>query len=828
MSEKGYTAENITVLEGLEAVRKRPAMYIGDTGERGLHHLVYEVVDNSIDEALAGFCKKITVTIHSDNSVTVEDDGRGIPVDMHPKMKKPAAEVVLTVLHAGGKFDKQNYKVSGGLHGVGVSCVNALSDWMDAEIRRDGKVYHISFERGKVKNPLTEIGKTKGRGTTITFHPDAEIFETTVYRFNILSQRLRELAFLNKGIEITLVDERESPIRKETFKYEGGIVSFVEFLNKNKTPIHEQVIYFNREKDDVSAEVALQFNESYQEMIYSFANNINTVEGGTHLVGFRAALTRSLNNYVKQALTSGKNKQQTSITGEDVSEGLCAVVSVKVMEPQFEGQTKTKLGNSEVKGIVESIVNDGLGIFLEENPTVARKIVEKAINAARARDAARRARELTRRKGALDSAALPGKLADCSEHDPAMCEMYLVEGDSAGGSAKQGRDRRFQAILPLRGKILNVEKAREDHVLSSDVIKQIITAIGTGIGKTEFDISKARYHKIVIMTDADVDGAHIRTLLLTFFYRQMPQLLENGYIYIAQPPLYKVSRKKKERYLNTEDEMNAFLLDLGIEEAQCTVEGNKNPMQAQQLRELLDNLVKIEQLLAALERKSVDIREYLKVAEEKGKLPVYRAKVDRDVYYLVSEEELIALKEKFDKPAEAPAEGAAEGEVIADDTSMVDTFELYESHMLAKYAEELKSRRLKITQWFSSDYELTDAEKELARNPKDGGEPTVLPLGTLTTSDASQKFYSLGELLKKVRDNGRKGLQIQRYKGLGEMNPEQLWDTTMDPARRLLLKAKVEDAVEADGVFSILMGEDVDKRRTFIEENAKFVTNLDI
>ena len=784
MSEKGYTAENITVLEGLEAVRKRPAMYIGDTGERGLHHLVYEVVDNSIDEALAGFCDKITVTIHSDNSVTVEDDGRGIPVDMHPKMKKPAAEVVLTVLHAGGKFDKQNYKVSGGLHGVGVSCVNALSDWMDAEIRRDGKVYHISFERGKVKNPLTEIGKTKGRGTTITFHPDAEIFETTVYRFNILSQRLRELAFLNKGIEITLVDERESPIRKETFKYEGGIVSFVEYLNKNKTPIHDQVIYFNREKDDVSAEVALQFNESYQEMIYSFANNINTVEGGTHLVGFRAALTRSLNNYVKQALSSSKNKQQTSITGEDVSEGLCAVVSVKVMEPQFEGQTKTKLGNSEVKGIVESIVNDGLGIFLEENPTVARKIVEKAINAARARDAARRARELTRRKGALDSAALPGKLADCSEHDPAMCEMYLVEGDSAGGSAKQGRDRRFQAILPLRGKILNVEKA--------------------------------------------VDGAHIRTLLLTFFYRQMPQLLENGYIYIAQPPLYKVSRKKKERYLNTEDEMNAFLLDLGIEEAQCTVEGNKNPMQPQQLRELLDNLVKIEQLLAALERKSVDIREYLKVAEEKGKLPVYRAKVDRDVYYLTSEEELIALKEKFDKPAEAPEEGAAEGEAVVDDTSMVDTFELYESHMLAKYAEELKSRRLKITQWFSADYELTDAEKELARNPKDGGEPTVLPLGTLTTSDASQKFYSLGELLKKVRDNGRKGLQIQRYKGLGEMNPEQLWDTTMDPARRLLLKAKVEDAVEADGVFSILMGEDVDKRRTFIEENAKFVTNLDI
>ena len=828
MSEKGYTAENITVLEGLEAVRKRPAMYIGDTGERGLHHLVYEVVDNSIDEALAGFCKKITVTIHSDNSVTVEDDGRGIPVDMHPKMHKPAAEVVLTVLHAGGKFDKQNYKVSGGLHGVGVSCVNALSDWMDAEIRRDGKVYHISFERGKVKNPLTAIGKTKGRGTTITFHPDAEIFETTVYRFNILSQRLRELAFLNKGIEITLIDERESPVRKETFKYEGGIVSFVEYLNKNKTPIHDTVIYFNREKDDVTAEVALQFNESYQEMIYSFANNINTVEGGTHLVGFRAALTRSLNNYVKQALTSGKNKQQTSITGEDVSEGLCAVVSVKVMEPQFEGQTKTKLGNSEVKGIVESIVNDGLGIFLEENPTVARKIVEKAINAARARDAARRARELTRRKGALDSAALPGKLADCSEHDPAMCEMYLVEGDSAGGSAKQGRDRRFQAILPLRGKILNVEKAREDHVLSSDVIKQIITAIGTGIGKTEFDISKARYHKIVIMTDADVDGAHIRTLLLTFFYRQMPQLLENGYIYIAQPPLYKVSRKKKERYLNTEDEMNAFLLDLGIEEAQCTVEGNKNPMQAQQLRELLDNLVKIEQLLAALERKSVDIREYLKVAEEKGKLPIYRAKVDRDVYYLTSEEELIALKEKFDKPAEVPPEGAAEGEVIVDDTSMVDTFELYESHMLAKFAEELKSRRLKITQWFSADYELTDAEKDLARNPKDGGEPTVLPLGTLTTSDATQKFYSLGELLRKVRDNGRKGLQIQRYKGLGEMNPEQLWDTTMDPARRLLLKAKVEDAVEADGVFSILMGEDVDKRREFIEENAKFVTNLDI
>ena len=542
MSGQKYDATTITVLEGIEAVRKRPAMYIGDTNVRGFHHLVYEVVDNAIDEALAGFCDKIEVIIHQDNSITVVDNGRGIPVDLHKKMNKPALEVVLTTLHAGGKFDNESYKVSGGLHGVGVSCVNGLSEWMEAEVKRGGNIYSMTFKEGRATAPMEKIGKAKGTGTKISFKPDSKIFEVSEFSFDILANRLRELAFLNKGIFIKLLDEREGG-KESKFNYEGGIISFVEYLNKNKTTLHEKVIYFSKEKDDLVAEVAVQFNDTYSENIHSFANNINTIEGGTHMSGFRSALTRTINTYVKNSKLAKNMKG--SVSGDDIREGITAVISVKVSDPQFEGQTKTKLGNSEVAGIVESIVNEGLGIFLEENPNVAKKIIEKALMAARARDAAKRARDLTRRKGVLESTALPGKLSDCSERDPALCEVYLVEGDSAGGSAKQGRDRRFQAILPLRGKILNVEKARLDKILSSEEIKKMITAIGTGVGAGDFDIEKARYHKIIIMTDADVDGAHIRTLLLTFFFRQMPGLIHQGYVYIAQPPLYKVKRRKK-------------------------------------------------------------------------------------------------------------------------------------------------------------------------------------------------------------------------------------------------------------------------------------------
>ncbi|MCX7846890.1 MAG: DNA topoisomerase (ATP-hydrolyzing) subunit B, partial [bacterium] len=643
MTAQKYDATTITVLEGAEAVRKRPAMYIGDTGVRGLHHLVFEVVDNSVDEALAGYCDKIEVIIHRDNSVTVIDNGRGIPVDMHKKMNKPAVEVVLTTLHAGGKFDKQSYKVSGGLHGVGVSCVNALSEYMVAEVMRDGGVYMIKFERGVTVSPLEKIGKSKQTGTKITFKPDDEIFETTEFNYDILANRLRELAFLNKGLSISIKDEREEG-KEAHFKYEGGIVSFVEYLNKNKTVLHEKVIYFAKEKDGIQAEVAIQFNDTYAESVHSFANNINTVEGGTHLSGFRSALTRTINNYLRSSPIARSEK--LTISGDDVREGLTAVISVKVPEPQFEGQTKTKLGNSEVQGIVESIVNEGLGTYLEENPGVARRIVEKVLTAARAREAARKARDLTRRKGALETLSLPGKLADCSERDPALCELYLVEGDSAGGSAKQGRDRRFQAILPLRGKILNIEKARLDKILSNEEIRTIITALGTGIGRDDFDVNKARYHKVVIMTDADVDGSHIRTLLLTFLFRQMPELINKGYVYIAQPPLYRVKRKNKERYLHTDAEMNAYLLDLGIEDLECTLAGEKKPLTPLQFRDLLGLLVKLEEYVRALERKGIDIGEYFGAAGEDGTLPLYRVRIGNEVRFVRDEKELKRLMEE--------------------------------------------------------------------------------------------------------------------------------------------------------------------------------------
>ena len=802
-----YNADKIKVLEGLEAVRKRPGMYIGDTAARGLHHIVYEVVDNSVDEALAGYCKNIRVTVHLDNSVSVEDDGRGIPVDMHSSGVS-AAEVVMTKLHAGGKFNEEDgaYKVSGGLHGVGVSCVNALSETLKLEIHRAGKVYQLIFKRGEPQAPLKQIGVSEKRGTTITFKPDPEIFEVLEYNHDTLATRLRELAFLNRGLTIVFKDERDD--KEQTFFYEGGIVSFVEYMNKSKEKIHDKVLYFIQEKDFLNVELAMQWNDGYTETISSYCNNINTAEGGTHVSGMRTALTRVVNKYA-EANGMFKNFKET-LQGEDIREGLAAVISVKIPEPQFEGQTKTKLGNSEVEGFVASIINEKLTDFFELNPAIAKKIIQKSIDSATARLAARKARDLTRRKTALDFGGLPGKMADCQEKDPALCEIFLVEGDSAGGSAKQGRARRTQAILPLKGKILNVEKARFDKMLNFEEIKILITALGAGIGKDDFDITKVRYHKIVIMTDADVDGSHIRTLLLTFFYRQMPEIIEKGYLYIAQPPLYKVKKGSKERYLKNESELNDYLLTVGLDG--LIVKGAGGVVPQSQLVSAIKNAIR-----------------YRKVIEKLSKR--YEPSVLRQLVALNVTAELLSNPEKLKKVLEKADAGAR----AADPEITKISFEITEDqahNCSAARVEIVKNSSryfVNLDHGFLSSTEFEELQKlSLAMNVLGAGPFVVAHAQKDNTVGESHEANNVETLSIQVMELSKKGSYIQRYKGLGEMNPEQLWETTMDPTRRTLLKVGVEDAIEADSIFSVLMGDQVEPRRQFIEENALRVRNLDV
>lgn len=811
-----YDASKIQVLEGLEAVRKRPAMYIGSTGAMGLHHLVYEVVDNSIDEVLAGYAKNIDVIIHPDDSVTVIDDGRGIPVEPHPKFKNMSAlEVVMTKLHAGGKFDHNAYKVSGGLHGVGVSCVNALSELLIVEVYRDGNIYTQEYKRGIPSDKVKMTGKSDDRGTKTTFKPDAEIFTELKFSFDVLSNRLRELAFLNAGTRITIIDERED--KEHTFNYDGGLAEFVKYLNTNKTSLHPQPIYFNKEKDGVIVEIAMQYNDGYNEQLFSFVNNINTIEGGTHLSGFRSGLTRVINDYIKKNEISKIKDLQLS--GDDCREGLTAVISVKVPNPQFEGQTKTKLGNGEVEGITKSVVNDYLGSFLEENPGIANKIIEKSVLAAEAREAARKARELTRRKGALDGASLPGKLADCSEKDPSKSEIYIVEGDSAGGSAKQGRDRQFQAILPLKGKILNVEKSRLTKILANDEIRTLITAIGTGIGQESdqegFNIDKCRYHKIVIMTDADVDGAHIRTLLLTFFYRQMTPLIHKGYIYIAQPPLFKVKKNKKEMYLHTEEQLDKFLFAEGMNGLEfCTLKNGKQSAvyEDKKFLQIVQNLNELDTLVKKLEKKHVTWKDLLSF-REKGQFPLYLKNgpdPDKPRYtgYIYSEKEHKEFKNEFqkDKAEDMKATGELPLEVSDDELGKIvkDLWEIPRIEALIKKLE-------------AADIDLATFGEKLDKAKF-----------RLKTEDDVFDVFTSRELIDKIREFGTKGASVQRYKGLGEMNPEQLWETTMDPEQRKFLQVRLEDAVEADKIFTTLMGDKVEPRRLFIETHAQDVRNLDI
>jgi DNA gyrase subunit B len=798
-----YDAESIQVLKGLDGVRKRPGMYIGDTDDgTGLHHMVYEAVDNSIDEALGGYCTKIGITIHFDGSITVEDNGRGIPVGMHPEENISAAEVIMTTLHSGGKFDHQSYKVSGGLHGVGISVVNALSENLVLEIRREKGVFSQEYERGKPKKALEKIGTTDRTGTKVTFKPDSEIFSNMTFSYEVLVQRMRELSFLNKGVTITIIDERDD--KKQEFFSDGGIQSFVEYLNRNKVAIHDHVIQIEDTKDSITIEIALQWNDSYQDLVYCYTNNIPNRDGGTHLTGFKTAMTRTINYYATS--TNLLKDLKANLSGEDLREGMTAIISVKHPDPKFNSQVKEKLVSSEVKGIVESVVNDRLGKYLEENPREAKAIIEKAVLAARAREAAKKAREMVQRKGSLDSSSLPGKLADCQERDPKAAELFIVEGDSAGGSAKQGRDRRIQAVLPLRGKILNVEKARYDKMLASQEIATIITALGCGIGEDHFEISKLRYHSIVLMTDADVDGSHIRTLLLTFFFRQMPEIIERGHLFIAQPPLFKVRKGQKEFYLKNEASFDEFLILTATHELRL-IDHEGHVIEGNTLTDLAHKTMRYRKVFSKIKRKgderildtllkqvSLDSRSLHDEVEIATKLSAMQSYAERTYpevlplkFQLEKEEEL----DRFQILCETTIGGAPV--VTRIDHSLMDSPEFKELRSLIKSFEEF-------------------------------GKPPF----RLETKDQQVEFEKIEKIIEHIDAIGRKGLQIQRYKGLGEMNPEQLWETTMNPESRSMLQVRVEDAVDADGIFTILMGDQVEPRKAFIAQNALNVRNLDI
>jgi len=817
----GYNAESIKVLKGLQAVRTRPGMYIGDTDDgSGLHHMVYEVVDNSIDEALAGFCDHIHIEVEPGNIVSVEDNGRGIPVAIHKETGRSAAEVVMTELHAGGKFDHNNYKVSGGLHGVGVSVVNGLSEWLRVDIKRDGGAFSLTFLRGIPDGDLIRIGDSEQTGTKVTFKADSQIFSDTNYSFETLSQRFRTLAYLNPGLRISFADSRvEDDVKKVDYCFEGGIVSFVEHINRHKQCLHEKPIFISGTRDDVSVEVAFQWTNGYQETMYCFTNTIINRDGGTHVAGLRGALTRTINNYAESENLLKQFKGVLS--GEDVREGLTVVLSCKVHDPKFSSQTKDKLVSSEVKAVVENIVNETLAYYFEMNPAIARSIVGKTIEAARARDAARKAREMVRRKGVLDGASLPGKLADCQERDPANAELYIVEGDSAGGSAKQGRNSEFQAILPIRGKLLNVEKARIDKVLENREIQSLVAAIGCGIGDEDFDIGKARYHRVVIMTDADVDGSHIRTLLLTFFFRQMKQMIDAGHIYIAKPPLFKVRRKKKERYIDTEDQLDSYLIELGLDDIEVKDLRQNCPLEMDKLKEIISLVAKSHQISVGLQRHGIMPEKYFAMIDESGKFPIARIHVREDdgttsekyVYSDAEEAEAIAEiearlappREGFELETDTLIEGENKVEAKGINPA-IDIVSIHESKAASDLASDINKNGFDIKTFFKGEQ----------------------PLFEVKCGEKETGVSSLTGLFDEIKRIGRQGLQIQRYKGLGEMNPEQLWETTMDPEQRKMIKVSMEDAVEAERIFTLLMGDIVEPRREYIEKHAAGVKDLDI